>query len=321
VQLYRTPDDFLDTPLGARLAARIPRRVLVKALVAASGEADTICLRTLGACGLTTLTAPAAVGDTTIQVASVLGFAANTSGAVAIGAGSGLGGGGLGENGRAIAVAGTRVAPTGWDDPSGLYPGTIALATPLAAVYPAGAPVLGRYVERRTARGRKLTGGDDAAAASQEGQMAAAHAPGGYGAGDNVRKIFLRQAPVSQILGVAVVQSYGSTPNPLGVANLYLDPSQGWYRVPGGTYLPRGADVITTYTAGYTYVPDDVADAVDLLAAAILARGAGPRALNAVETRQGDRALKAAVRDDPAGRGPLTLEARTALQRYVRRII
>jgi hypothetical protein len=298
MRLYLSVVDFLASPLGSYWASRAQPPQLAHALSRASRKADSLCGgRRLGLQGATTLTQAALAAGRTLQVASVIGFDAGAEDVVLLGT-------------ERLAVTGVAAASYG----TGAYPGTITLATPLAGTYSAGTTVQAALVERRTVRGGAYDKDESAYLLSQQAQMALAHAPEDD-VSDLVPRVFLSSPPVVRILTMEVILRYGTAPVLLN-APPSISPELGIYRFPIGTYVPQGSEVQTTYCGGYGTVPDDVAEAVELLAADSLARANPLRAQGFGSARTADEAVSYGAL--VGGRSVAAQEAAALLAPYLR---
>jgi len=297
MRLYLTPADFADTAVGS-LYASVPATRLVKALVRASSSADSYCKRRLGLNGQTTLTQATAPGALTLQVASCVGVDAGGYAYVRV------------DSDMLNVVA---VTPDFTQPP--LYPGTLTLAAPAPSGHAAGAVVQGVIQEQRTARGGSTNAVDQMGPITQEGQMAEAHAPSNTNS-DLVRVIRLATKPIVQLISVSVVQRWNAQGYPIPTTNLYVDPALGTYRFPMGQYVPQGSNVITTYRGGYGTVPDDVAEAVSLLAADQLSL-AGPAGMGYTQVRSADQSAMTVLRGDKSQSSLLRDRAYECLVSYV----
>lgn len=296
MRLYLTPADFLDTAVGS-LYASVPATRLVKTLARASAAADSYCKRRLGLNGQTTLTQATAPGALTLQVASCVGLDAGGYAYVRV------------DSDMLNVVA---VTPDVTQPP--LYPGTLTLAAPAPSGHASGAVVQGLIQEQRTARGGSTNAADQMGPVTQEGQMAEAHAPSGNS--DLVRVIRLATKPIVQLVAVSVVQRWNAQGYPIPTTNLYVDAALGTYRFPMGQYVPQGSNVITTYTGGYGTVPDDVAEAVSLLAADQLSL-AGPAGMGYTQVRSADQSVMTVTRGDKGQSSLLKDRAYEALTSYI----
>jgi hypothetical protein len=293
--------------LGSQFAARFGGPgVLDRALAYASATADAIARRKLGRNGQTTLAQSASAGATTLAVASTLGLDAGADAWVQVGAPAAA---------ERVCVLGVELSTSSWEG-GPPYPGTLVLSdqTPLILPHGSGEPVQGLVVEKRRARGASTNQVDFGGVITQDAQTAQAHAPHSM-LSDLVRVIRLASRPVEQLVDIAVVQRWGSTPFSIPITNVNLNAAQGWYQLPLGTFVPQGSDVITTYVGGYATVPDDVREATELLCADYLTLS--NLALVSGMSELGIGARRATVARDKQGKSPYRLLAEEHLARYV----
>src|SRR5258708_34827302 len=158
------------------------------------------------------------------------------------------------------------VTVTSWLPP---YPGSLALATPTVYAHSASEVVQGVYQEVSTVGS---SGSGDAASAAfialnQAAQLAQAHAPA-WNPSILTRTILLKCYPIMSLLQVEHMLpfdvSYGTL---FPGTTIGLNPAAGYMRLPLGSFvLPEGL-IRTTYTAGYTNIPDEVQEATAWYAA------------------------------------------------------
>ena len=163
MRLYLSAADFAETAMGAYWASVATDIQIARALANASRRVDSLVGYHLGLNGATTLSAPASIGDTALQVTSTLGFDAGAEASIQLDAANTL---------ETPNITGVTVST--WGTP---YPGTLQLATPLVASHLSGAVVQGFTQDTRIVRGRSSAQSDWDSALTQEAQMAIAHAP------------------------------------------------------------------------------------------------------------------------------------------------
>src|SRR5262249_37719516 len=161
-----------------------------------------------------------------------------------------------------VPVAPGGVLVTTWASP---YPGTVTLAQPTTFGHSAGETVQALYQEVSTvgSSGSSDTYSDSLIALNQAAQLAQAHAPQ-FNVVSLVRVIFLKQYPILSLNRLEHMLPIDTTYQVLDSTNVGIHNSAGYLRMPLGTFiLPEGL-FRTTYSAGYTNVPDEIAQATAL---------------------------------------------------------
>ncbi|HLG72141.1 MAG TPA: hypothetical protein VFE42_20675 [Chloroflexota bacterium] len=273
---YVMPADFLESLVGAALnQPAISPGLLAKQLCRASARVDRYCLRKFGLPGSTTVRTAAAAGSATLELTSILNIDGDAGMVLVINAG--------GATQEQVQIAG--YAPPDFTTPG--YPATVSLVpgTTTRFAHNAGEPVQAYYYEQYNAWGGATSKMDQYFDFTQQGQIAEAHAPR-LGIGENVRTVFLKNMPIVQIYGVAIVYPWANVQD-IGVpGDLRISTAEGWYNFPIGWFDPQDSLVITTYLAGFQTVPDDVQDAVIYETAAAFGFGSNP--LGLISARRGD---------------------------------
>lgn len=273
-RMYVTPLDFVTDPLGSALlpqqgqvsatdGAFVPNGVVERLLWRASARVDKYCKRRLGAPGTTTLGANLSPGATAIPLTSCIGFDGTPDTVITLGTGS------ASETLRCEGLV--AVTPR---DP---FPATVNLLSGTATQFAhnQGEPIAESYYEQRRLVGGETTSVDMYYDFTQQGQIAQMHAP--QQAGENVRKVFLSGYPILSITDVSVVYPWANVADHIGsTSDLSVMNAEGWYQFPIGYFVPPGSFVQTTYRGGWSYLPDDVQQAVIWEAASILALSYNP---------------------------------------------
>lgn len=252
--LYLTPADLLEEPLGQVLQGQLSLLgvgVLDKMLMRASMRCNSFTKRRLQAPQATTVASPGVtVGSTLLPVSSTLGTDNLDEFAVTIGSGGSQ---------ETVLLQPGGVKVSSYVAP---YPGTFTLTTPLQYSHVAGEAVNGIYIEtRRTGSSSQDDIYEDVV--TQQAQIAAAHG-GGYDFlnADRTRYHWLDQYPLIQITGMKHAYPYTAEYQAVDVPSLLIEPAMSRLKFPVGTFILSGGMLMTTYTAGYQTIPNDIQDAV-----------------------------------------------------------
>ena len=224
-----------------------------------------------------------AQGGTVLPVASTLGFDNGYEEAVVLGTGG---------NQEIIPVMPGGINVTSWVSP---YPGTITLAVPTQNAHVQGEMVQGCYQEVSTvgSSGSSDVYSESLLELNQAAQLARAHAPQ-FDTSGLTRVIFLKCYPITQILKLEHMLPIETIYTTLdsSQAQVGIHPSAGYIRLPLGTFvLPEGL-FRTTYSAGFSFVPEEIAGATALYAADelqnMVSRGAYEYSLGKMRIKAGD---------------------------------
>lgn len=264
-RLYVSPQEVAQSAFGVGVAsslARLASGVVDAMLWRASQRCDTFCEKRLQAPGSSTLTATVSAGSTTLTVASTLTLDDLAELAVIIDVGN--------SNQETIEIVPGGVAVAG--APTGIvypYPGTITLKSPLQFGHSNGAPV--QYCYKEVGEAIKASQSDPYSEAlqSQAAQLALAHLPAMHVG--LTRIVFTKAYPIQTVYTVEHAYSFDTTynlvydnSNPTFTGGIILEPTAGFYRFRVGTVVTPEGMVRTTYSAGYTVIPDDIKRAVIL---------------------------------------------------------
>lgn len=261
-RLYVSTTDFLAHPAALAFPTQIAQvqansGALDKLLARASRRVDGFARKRIQAIPATTVASPGcSAGATSLPITSTLGFDNGQEEAIVLGTGG---------TQEIIPIAPGGVATSSW---SGVYPGTITLATPTAYAHSAGETIQGCYQEVSTvgSSGSSDVYSESLLEMSQDAQIAAAHAPRMV-AGNLTRVLFLKCYPIMQLLKLEHMLSFTTTYGTLDVNSVGIAPNAGYIRLPvGALVLPEGL-LRATYTAGFVNVPEDIADAAAWYAA------------------------------------------------------
>ncbi len=174
------------------------------------------------------------------------------------------------------------VQVTNWTSP---YAGTITLETPLQFGHSSGASVTYVYREVKTA-GKASTGDPySEALQSQAAQLALAHLPPMHVG--LTRNCYLNHYPIITIRAIEHSYSFDSTYNPIDVQGISIEPTAGFYRFRIGTVITPEGLIRTTYTGGYSVIPDDIKEATMYYLADEMQRMSNP--YGAVDVSMGKR--------------------------------
>jgi hypothetical protein len=272
-RLYLTPSEFSALPVGLGLQGQLSQLqsgTLDLLLMRASQRVDTYCAKRIGAPGSTTLSANANAGDTTISVASTLGIDNEAEQAVIIGTGGTQETILIKPGGVTLSQSGTTIASP--------YPGTLSLAHPLAFGHSSGETVVDVYQEITEAGSASISDPYTEALQMQTAQLALAHLPPTHM--ELTRVVFVRNYPLSKVIAVDHSYSFDVTFNSVDISDgVSIETMQGWYRFRVGTVVLREGLVRTTYTGGYSVVPDDVKEATSYYVAEQIAQMVNPLGL------------------------------------------
>lgn len=262
-RLYATLDDLFDTeaaesvgivaPTGTNVGGTMLRKLrrYYRALRMASMAVDSYCNRDLGFPEPTTLTANTNYGDTTFQVAGVLGYDVSTN------------------IGLLIDVDGSQEFVQGFswtpDPNTGFYPpfpGTISIVPGTSLQFPhsIGAPVVPYRNHQVFLKQGATDVFDQDWDLTQQGQIAMAHAP--KGAAMNVRRAFLRSYPLLDFQGMFLTYPWTSQLEPVTIPDLFLEFESGIVRFPLGYFTPSGSVLLARYRGGYRTMPEKIVEAV-----------------------------------------------------------
>lgn len=263
-RIYLTPGAFNSYPAAITFPVQIAQLSAVsgamdRLLANASRRVDRYTRKRIAAPSSTTVAAGGIVaGGTVLNVNGTLGFDGGDEQAVILNPG--------GNNQETILLTPGPVTVTTWASP---YPGSLALATPTAFAHNAGETVQGVYQEVSTVGS---SGSGDAASAAfialnQAAQLAQAHAPA-WNPSILTRTILLKCYPIVSLLAVEHMLPFDTTYGTIFPGTtIGLNPAAGYMRLPLGSFvLPEGL-IRTTYTAGYTNIPDEVQEATAWYAA------------------------------------------------------
>jgi hypothetical protein len=252
---------------------------LDKLLARASRRVDAYCRKRIVMTPATTIATGGGigVGATSVNLTSTLGYDNGQETAVVLGTGT---------TQEMVPVSPGGVAVSSWAAP---YPGSLTLARPTAYAHLAGETVQGVYQEVSTVGSADSSDVASEAfiALDQAAQIARAHEPALSMSGTLTRLLFLKCYPIVSLLQIEHMLPFDTSYGTLFPgATVGIAPSAGYVRLPLGSFvLPEGL-IRTTYTAGYANVPDEIAEATALFAAAALQQAASGGAYRA---RQGKR--------------------------------
>lgn len=255
-RLYLSTNELKELPIGIALASQINQMsagVLDKLLARVSERADNFCQKRLQAPGSSTLSAPASAGATSISVASTLTLDNLAEQAVILD-------NGLGTQ-ETVLIQPGGVTVTSWT--TGVYPGTIALATPLQFSHNNGGSVTYVYQEVGETGRASMSDPYSEALQSQAAQLALAHLPPVHVGLNRIQ--FLKNYPIINVLEVDHAYSFDTTYNVIYQSNnstfagqIIIEPTAGFYRYRVGTVVIPEGFTRTTYQAGYETIPDDI---------------------------------------------------------------
>lgn len=313
-RIYLTPAEILSMPIGIALQGQISALnpgVLDQMLARASQRCDQYCEKRLQAPSSSTLTANANAGALSISVASTLTLDNLSEQAIILDNGN--------SNQETVIIQSGGVNVTSWQSP---YPGTITLdpSTPLAFSHNNGAAVTYCYKEVREAISASQSDPYSEALMSQAAQLALAHLPPVHIG--LTRMVFLKQYPVINVLLLEHCYSFDTTynvifnsANPTFNGQIVVEPTAGFLRFRVGTVvLPQGF-CRTTYTGGFSSIPDDIKLAVSYFIADDFQRISNP--FGATDTTQGKRRQAYPMQQ---GRTPNVQMAESVLESYRRHI-
>lgn len=261
-RLYVSTTDFLLYPVALTFTVQVARLqalsgALDRLLATASRRVDMRCRKRLLAPPTTTVgTGGIASGSTSLPVTSTLGFDGDKEQAVIIGTGG---------TQETVPLLPGGVQVSAW---SGVYPGTLQLAQPVAFTHNAGEAVQGCYQEVSTvgSSGSSDVYSESLLELNQAAQLARAHAPQ-FDTSGLTRVIFVKQYPVVKLFKLEHMLPIDTSYETLDASQVGIHPSAGYLRLPIGSFvLPEGL-FRSTYTAGYQVVPDEIAYVTTLYAA------------------------------------------------------
>jgi hypothetical protein len=262
-RIYVTPTLFASFPAALTFAYQVSQLTAISGamdqlLARASRRVDGYSRKRIGAPGSTTIgTGGIVAGGTSLPVVSTLGFDNGQEQAVLLGSGG---------TQEILPILPGGVQVTSWTSP---YPGTLTLALPALYSHAAGQTVQGCYQEVSTvgSSGSSDVYSESLLALNQAAQLARAHAPH-FDTSGLTRIIFLKQYPITPpILRMEHMLPIDSQYSILDASPVGIQTAAGYLRLPIGSFvLPEGL-FRTTYTAGFSYPPDDIAEATALYAA------------------------------------------------------
>lgn len=260
-RIYVTPGQFYSHPAAVTFDFQIQQltaRAGMDALMArASRRVDAYAKKRLVSAPATTIASPGiAAGQTLLPVASTLGLDNGAEEAVIIGSGG---------NQEVIAVEPGGINVTNWAYP---YPGSIQLASVVTYNHNAGEVIQGCYQEVSTVGSSSSNDPLEQTWVQfdQGAQVAAAHAPY-YGTGMLTRVIFLKCYPIQSVLKLEHMLPFTSEFGPIDISKLGIQIKAGYIRLQLGSFVLPDGLVRTTYQAGFSNVPDDIALATAYYAA------------------------------------------------------
>lgn len=300
--LYQSVTEFESQPLSIALSAQfaqLPAGTIDALLARASQRVNTYCKRRIGAPGSSTLAQLASAGGTSISVASTLTLDNLAELAAIIDTGA---------TQETVAIAPGGVTVSSWTPP---YPGTIQLATPLAYGHAQGAPVQFCYKETTQAGRASSSDPYTESLQTQAAQLALSHLPALHPS--LTRVVFTKAYPIQSLLHVEHAYSFDNAYMDVDMSGITVVPTEGWYRFRvGQVIIPEGM-VRTTYTGGYTVIPDDIKDAMTRYVALDMMQMVNPYFVQ--QSTMGKRTLRW---DTSKGKYFLEIEAEEILKRYRR---
>ena len=263
-RLYLSTTDFPSYPAAITFPVQVAQLTAIsgamdRLLANASRRVDSYAKKRIQSPPSTTIASGGiAQGGTTLNVNATLGWDGGHEQAVILNSG--------GNTQEIIALSPGGVKVTSWTSP---YIGSLTLASPTQYAHSAGESVTGVYQEVSTVGSSSSSDVNSAAyiALNQAAQIAAAHAPQ-WNAGTLTRVVLLKCYPITSILQIDHMLPFDTEYGTLfpGIT-VGINPVSGYLRLPLGSFvLPEGL-IRTTYTAGYTNVPDEIAEATALYAA------------------------------------------------------
>jgi hypothetical protein len=239
-------------------------------LARASRRVDGYARKRLGRPGSTTVGfGGIAAGTDSLPVASTLGFDDGQEQAVILGTPGGTQ--------EILPILPGGIAVAAWSPP---YPGILQLAKPAGYSHAQGEAVQGCYQEVSTvgSSGSSDVYSESLLQLNQAAQLAQAHAPR-FDTSGLTRIIFLKNYPiVPPILRMEHMLPIDTSYQTLDASQVGIQTAAGYLRLPIGSFvLPEGF-FRTTYTAGFSYPPEDIQQATALFAAdelqSIISQGA-----------------------------------------------
>lgn len=309
-RLYITPIEFQLSPMGLNpsvqaIISQLAPGVIDQLIARASERCDMYCQKRLQAPASTSLSQGVSAGATTISVASTITFDNLAELAVIIDTGS---------NQETVQITPGGVTVTSWLSPyPGTYPGTVSLQTGLQFGHSSGAPVQLVYKEVTEAGSSSSSDPYTEALQTQAMQLALAHLPPARTA--LTRTVFLKAFPIISLIGIEHAFSFTNQFNQVDLSIESIVPSEGWYRFSVGTVILREGLMRTTYTGGYSSIPDDIKTACSLYLAEQLGQFVNPFGLQ--QLTMGKRTQRW---DTSKAKHFLVEEAEDILKKY-RRII
>lgn len=248
-RIYLTPTELQSTGLGLNpqvqaMIAQLPSGGIDALLARASERCDTYCQKRLQAPATTTLASPVSAGAATISVASTLTFDNLSELAVIIG---------IGGNQETVQITPGGVTVSSWTSP---YPGTVSLETGLQFGHNTGETVALVYKEVTEAGSSSSSDPYTEALQTQSMQLALAHLPPARTA--LTRVVFLKAFPIISLIEIEHAFSFVNQFNQIDLSIESIVPNEGWYRMNVGSVILREGLMRTTYTGGYSVIPDDV---------------------------------------------------------------
>lgn len=278
-RLYVNTDDFLKYPEALAFPAQIARLQAVSGaldllLAQASRRVDLYARKRILAPPSTTLSSAVVPGATSLPVTATLGFDGEKEQAVLLNPG--------GATQEIVPLSPGGVQVSSWTSP---YPGNLALSQGTQYAHAQNEVVQGLYQEVSTvgSSGSSDVYSESLLQLNQAAQLARAHAPQ-FDTSGLTRVIFLKQYPIGTLYRIEHMLPIDTTYEALDQSQIGIHPSAGYLRLPIGSFvLPEGL-IRTTYTAGYQYVPDEIAQAAALYAADALQKMAS---MGAAQMQQG----------------------------------
>lgn len=262
-RVYLPVSDFGSYPAALMFSYQVAQLQAVsgaldRLLARASRRVDGFCHKRIGAPPLTTIgTGGIAQGGTSLPITSTLGFDNGQEEAVLLNPG--------GANQEIVPLVPGGVSVSNWTPP---YPGTLAFTQRTVNAHSAGEPVQGLYQEVSTVGSSSSSDiySSSLLQLNQAAQLAAAHAPQ-FDTSGLTRVIFLKQYPILKLYQLEHMLPIDTVYSTLDFSQVGIHPSAGYLRLPLGSFvLPEGL-FRSTYTAGFTSLPEEIAEATSWYAA------------------------------------------------------
>ena len=306
-RLYLSLAELNELPLAVSPAvqsilSQLGTGVADKMLARASQRCDNFTQKRLQAPGSTTLASGVSAGATSISVASTLTLDSLSEQAVTINPG--------GSSQETIIINPGGVTVSAWTSP---YPGTLSLQTVCVNGHSSGETVQFVYKEVTEAGSSSSSDPYTEALQTQAMQLALAHLPPARTA--LTRVVYTKNYPIINLISIEHAFSFVNQFNQVDMSIESVVPAEGWVRFNVGTVVLREGLMRTTYTGGYSVVPDDIKQATSLYLAEQLAQYANPFGLQ--QLTMGKRTQRW---DTSKAKHFLVEEAEDILKKY-RRII